>query len=74
MADESKVQDVERKIAVARRELNNLRSEINSLKKMVVQKFKDVKELIEKGKINAFLVCNDSQRHERTKHRGRHVG
>lgn len=38
-----------RSVEVARRELNNLRRDLNSMKKMFIQKFKEVKELIEKG-------------------------
>ena len=51
MADESKLQleVLERKIAVARGELNKLRSDVKSVKKMFVQRFKEVEELVKKG-------------------------
>ena len=52
MADESKLQVLERKIAVARRELNKIRSDVNSMKKMFIQKFKEVKELSVQGRIS----------------------
>lgn len=51
MADEAKFQLLDRKIAVARRELNNLRSDMYSMKKMFVHKFKEVKEMVETGEV-----------------------
>lgn len=48
MADQSTI-SLARSVEVARRELNNLRRDLNSMKKMFIQKFKEVKELIEKG-------------------------
>ena len=48
MADKSTI-SLARSVEVARRELNNLRRDLNSMKKMFIQKFKEVKELIEKG-------------------------
>lgn len=48
MADQSTI-CLARSVEVARRELNNLRRDLNSMKKMFIQKFKEVKELIEKG-------------------------
>lgn len=55
MADQAKFQLLESKIAVARRELNNLRSDMHSMKKMFVQKFKEIKEMVEKGENSS---CN----------------
>ena len=48
MADQSTL-CLARSVEAARRELNNLRRDLNSMKKMFIQKFKEVKELIEKG-------------------------
>ena len=48
MADQSTI-CLARSVEVARRELNNLRRDVKSMKKMFIQKFKEVKELIEKG-------------------------
>ena len=56
MADEAKLQLLESKIAVARRELNNLRSDMHSMKKMFAQKQKDIKEMLEKGEILHFSL------------------
>ena len=65
MADDTTVRVLERKIAVARRELNNLRRDVNSLKKMLIQKFNEVKELPEKGEISTIntisLLYNDKR-------------
>ena len=65
MADKTTVRVLERKIAVARRELNNLRRDVNSLKKMLIQKFNEVKELLEKGEISTIntisLLYNDKR-------------
>ncbi|KAJ7380276.1 hypothetical protein OS493_010992 [Desmophyllum pertusum] len=58
MADEAKLQLLESKIAVARRELNNLRSDMYSMKKMFGQKFKEIKEMFEKGKQECILQDN----------------
>ena len=51
MADEANFQRLESKIGLARRELNNLRSEMYSMKKMFVQKFKEIKEMVETGEV-----------------------
>ena len=51
MADETKFQLLDRKIAAARRELNKLRSDMYSMKKMFVHKFKQVKEMLETGEV-----------------------
>lgn len=62
MADDATVRVLEQKIAVARRELNNLRRDVNSLKKMFIQKFNEVKELLEKGEISTIntILYNDN--------------
>ena len=62
MADDATVRVLEQKIAVARRELNNLRRDVNSLKKMSIQKFNEVKELLEKGEISTIntILYNDN--------------
>ena len=52
MADEAKVQLLERKIAVARRELNKLRSDMHSMKKMFVHKCKQVEEMVKTGEVS----------------------
>ena len=61
MADDATVRVLQQKIAVARRELNNLRRDVNSLKKMFIQKFNEVKELLEKGEISTIntILYND---------------
>ena len=51
MADEKNFQPLESKIALARRELNNLRSDMYSMKKMFAQKFKEIKEMVETGEV-----------------------
>ena len=51
MADEKSFQPLESKIALARRELNNLRSDMYSMKKMFAQKFKEIKEMVETGEV-----------------------
>ena len=61
MADEAKLQLLESKIAVARRELNNLRSDMYSMKKMFGQKFKEIKEMVEKGELFAFFFRQDNR-------------
>ena len=53
MADESVVDVLERNIYVARKELMNLRREVNSLKRMFIQKIKEVKEFVERGTLSA---------------------
>ena len=50
MADEKNFQPLESKIALARRELNNLRSDMYSMK-MFAQKFKEIKEMVETGEV-----------------------
>lgn len=62
MADDATNRVLEQKIAVARRELNNLRRDVNSLKKMFIQKFNEVKELLEKGEISTIntILYNDN--------------
>ncbi|KAL9986484.1 hypothetical protein ACROYT_G000639 [Oculina patagonica] len=60
MADEAKFQLLESKIAVARRELNKLRSDMHSMKKMFVQKLKEIKEMAEKG--NQKSIPQDSHK------------
>ena len=60
MADQSTI-SLARSVEVARRELNNLRRDLNSMKKMFIQKFKEVKELIEKGEtktLHRHIVLN----------------
>ena len=54
MADEANYQSLESKIALARRELNNLRSDIYSMKKMFAQKFKEIKGMVETGEVPKF--------------------
>ena len=49
MADEANFQPLESKIALARRELNNLRSDMYSMKRMFAQKLKEIKEMVETG-------------------------
>lgn len=44
-------QVLESKIAVARKELHNLRRDVNSLKRMFIHKFNEVKEMVEKGAV-----------------------
>ena len=58
MADETKVRLLESKIAVARRELNKLRSDMHSIKKMFVHKFKEVKEMVETGEVPFTFFIN----------------
>ena len=58
MADEANYQSLESKIALARRELNNLRSDIYSMKKMFAQKFKEIKGMVETGKVTYILYCH----------------
>ena len=60
MADETKVRLLESKIAVARRELNKLRSDMHSIKKMFVHKFKEVKEMVETGEVPFTFFRNTS--------------
>lgn len=70
MADEAKVKHLERKIAVARKELNKLRSDMNSMKKMFVHKCKQVKEMVETGEVpqnfSQTLQFHAPDRHDRT--------
>ena len=54
MADEANFQSLESKIALARRELNNLRSDMYSMKKMFAQKFKEIKGMVETGEVPKF--------------------
>lgn len=41
---------LEREVIVARKELNNLRKEMNATKKIFCKKFDDIQETVEKGK------------------------
>lgn len=56
MADESTIDVLERNIYVARKELNNLRREVNSLKRMFMQKIKEVKGFVERGTLSAIAA------------------
>lgn len=56
MADESTIDVLERNIYVARKELNNLRREVNSLKRMFIQKIKEVKGFVERGTLSAVTA------------------
>ncbi|XP_068740191.1 tRNA (adenine(37)-N6)-methyltransferase-like [Montipora capricornis] len=49
MAEESALKILEWKVSVARKELNNLRRDVNSLKRMFIQKITEVKESLERG-------------------------
>ena len=57
MADEANVR-LESKITLARRELNNLRSDVYSMKKMFAQKFKEIKEMVETGELLLSTINN----------------
>lgn len=56
MEDESIIDVLERNIYVARKELNNLRREVNSLKRMFIQKIKEVKGFVERGTLSAIAA------------------
>ena len=56
MAHESTIDVLERNIYVARKELNNLRREVNSLKRMFMQKIKEVKGFVERGTLSAIAA------------------
>lgn len=56
MADESTVDVLERNVYVARKELNNLRREVNSLKRMFIQKIKEVKGFVERGTLSPIAA------------------
>ena len=56
MADESALKVLEWKVSVARKELNNLRRDVNSLKRMFIQKITEVKESLERGNFITVLI------------------
>ena len=69
MAEESITLDsLERNICVARKELNNLRQEVNSLKRMFIQKIKEVKGFVEKGTFSTIAAMLFAENTQRTRH------
>jgi len=49
MADEANVRFLESKVALERRELNNLRSGLYSMMRMLPQNLKEITEIVETG-------------------------